>query len=436
MHDINFFEDNVKQVKDNLKKRNIDEKVIDQCLELNKERKKLIQIVERKKAEVKKISKHIGFLKKEKKDEKEISHIMESVAAVKLEIEKRDKELEDKKKELDALLASLPNLIGDDVPEGGDDSHNLLLKEWSGPPQFDFKPKDHVELGEYLGMLDFEVGAKITGSRFVVLKGNLARLERALINFMIDDHLKHGYQEIMVPYMVNSETLYGTGQLPKFKKDLFKLDGRDWYLIPTAEVPLTNLKKKELFSKDELPLKYCAFTPCFRSEAGSYGQDTRGLIRLHQFHKVELVHIVEPAQSQKSHEEMIERACHILEALELPYRMMLLCSGDTGFSARKCIDLEVWLPGQNKYREISSLSNCWDFQARRAKIRFRNRDGQGKKGRPEFAHTLNGSGLAIGRTLVAIMENCQRPDGSIRIPGKLVDYMGGIEIIAKSPLKS
>jgi len=265
------------------------------------------------------------------------------------------------------------------------------------------------------------------GARFALYRKDLARLERALINFMLEEHGKVGYEEIVPPYIVNDDTLYGTGQLPKFEEDLFKLNFEDknYYLIPTAEVPLTNMKKNELFDKKELPIKVCAYTPCFRSEAGSYGKDTKGLIRLHQFNKVELVNIVSADESEKAHQDMIDRACSILELLKLPYRAMLLCGGDIGFGAHKCVDLEVWLPGQDKYREISSISNCWDFQARRAKIRYR--DGKGK---PTHAHTLNGSGLAVGRTLVAILENYQNEDGSVRVPEVLVNFMGGQELIS------
>ena len=423
MHDIIFFEKEPKIIKKNLKKRGIDENIVDKCLKLNEERKKLIQKVEITKSEVKKKSKEIGTFKKEGKD---ASHIIKKIHQIKQEITKDDDELTKKEEHLHHILASLPNVPDESVPGGKDESKNMELSKWGDIPQFDFPVKDHADLGENLGMLDFKAAAKLTGPRFVVYKKALARLERALCNFMIDSHVKNGYQEILAPYIVNSNTLYGTGQLPKFSDDLFKLEGRDWYLIPTAEVSLTNLKKNELFSKKELPLKYCSFSPCFRSEAGSYGKDTKGLIRLHQFHKVELVYIVEPDESPKAHQEMIERACSLLQDLGLPYREVLLCGGDMGFSAKKCIDLEVWLPGQNKYREISSLSNCGDFQARRASIRFRDDEG-----RPQYAHTLNGSGLAIGRTVVAIMENYQKKDGSIRIPEKLRPYMGEMEIIAK-----
>ena len=285
-----------------------------------------------------------------------------------------------------------------------------------------------MEIAENLDVIDFAKASEITGARFVIYKKDLAKLERALINFFIEFlGQKKGYQEILPPLIVHERSLFGTGQLPKFKEDLFKIERHDWFLIPTSEVPLTNLKRDELFAGDELPLKYCAYTPCFRSEAGSYGKDTRGLIRLHQFNKVEMVNIVAAQDSERAHEEMVGCAMELLEILRLPYRQVLLCSGDIGFSARKCYDLEVWLPAQSRYREISSVSNCWDFQARRAQIRYRN-----EQGRPEYAHTLNGSGLAVGRTVVAILENCQQTDGSVLIPEALRPHMGGQESIVKN----
>jgi seryl-tRNA synthetase len=310
------------------------------------------------------------------------------------------------------------------VPVGSDENSNQEMKKWGTIKNFDFTPIDHATLGEKLGLLDFETATKITGARFTVYKGQLARLERALISFMIDRHTDNGYMEILPPFIVHERSLYGTGNLPKFKEDLFKLEGFDWYLIPTAEVPVTNLKREQIFEMSEFPLRYVAYTPCFRSEAGSAGRDTRGLIRQHQFNKVELVNIVAADKSKEAHEEMINRACSILEELELPYRAMVLCSGDMGFGSSRTIDLEVWLPSQNKYREISSISNCWDFQSRRAQIRYRNAEGK-----PEFAHTLNGSGLAVGRTLVAIMENYQNKDGTITIPKALRPYMKNQELI-------
>ena len=426
MHDIKFFESNTEEVKDNLKKRKVDGSLVDQAIRLNEKRKTLVQGVEANRAQVKTLSQEIGKLKKEGKDD---SHIKNSVAEIKAKIESAEADLSKVEKDLNYLLAIIPNLVSKEVPAGNSEADNVKVKSHGTPRTFSFKPKDHVELGEALGMLDFERGARLTGSRFVVYSSHLARLERALINFMLDEHIKHGYIEILPPFIVNSDALFGTGQLPKFSEDIFKLNmpDKDWYLIPTAEVPVTNLKRDEIFSREEFPIKYCAYTPCFRSEAGSHGKDTKGLIRLHQFNKVELVNIVSPEESEKAHDEMVKRASSILEKLGLPYQALLLCGADIGFSAHKCIDLEVWLPGQNRYREISSISNCTDFQARRAGIRFRN-----AQGKPEFAHTLNGSGLAVGRTLVAILENYQNEDGTITVPEVLVNYMGGIKIISKS----
>ena len=425
MHDIKNFENNVEEVKSNLSKRNFDLGPVEDVLLLNGRRKELIQFVETKRAEIKRASKEIGMLKKNGDD---ASSQMAKVSELKKSISEKDHDLEQVENELKETLSIIPNLLASDVPQGKDEEDNIEVRKRGNPREFAFPIKDHVELGENLGQLDFERGAKLTGSRFVVLRGELARLERALINFFIDEHLKKGYEEVLPPFIVNDEALYGTGQLPKFEEDLFKLrmEGRNWYLIPTAEVPLTNLRKDELFKKEELPQKFCAYTPCFRSEAGSHGKDTRGLIRLHQFNKVEMVYIVDAESSEAAHGEMIAQARFLLEKLELPYREILLCGGDIGFGARRCIDFEVWLPGQDKYREISSVSNCWDFQARRANIRYRNDEGK-----PTFAHTLNGSGLAVGRTLVAIMENYQKEDGSIQIPKVLQGYMGGTAVINK-----
>ncbi|MBT3236793.1 MAG: serine--tRNA ligase [Bdellovibrionales bacterium] len=428
MLDIKTIVEKHSAVVENLKRRNFNTDVIDQLVSLNTTRKELITEVEGMRAEVKKLSKEIGPLKKKKED---ASKLMEQVATIKRSMEGKDKELEDIQTEQNSLLMVIPNLLAEDVPTGSDESENHELASWGEPRRFDFTPKDHVQLGEELQLLDFEAGAKLSGSRFVVYRGALAKMERALINFMIDHLNEHSYEEIIPPFIVHKRCLEGTGQLPKFKEDLFKLENSDWYLIPTAEVPLTNLKREELFLEQELPLKYCASTPCFRSEAGSYGKDTRGLIRLHQFNKVEMVNIVRSENSEEAHEEMINIACSVLEKLNIPYKKQLLCSGDTGFGARRCIDLEVWLPGQQKYREISSISNCGDFQARRAGIRYRNSERK-----PVFAHTLNGSGLAVGRTLVAILENYQQGDGSIIIPEVLQSYMGGMKQISKKKLSS
>jgi len=425
VHDIKLFVEKTTDVKNNLSRRGYDLKDVDLVIELNETRKSLTQKVENDRAQIKKLSEQIGAIKKQGAD---ATALMDQVANIKKGSAENELRLEENKKSLNDLLSRIPNLIDESVPEGKDETGNKEIKSWGTKPDFKFKAKEHFELGEDLGMLDFEAAAKLTGARFCVYKKQIARMERALINFMIDQHVDAGYEEILPPFIVNADTLYGTGQLPKFKDDLFRLDlpDRDWYLIPTAEVPITNLKKNELFNKNELPLKYTAYTPCFRSEAGSYGRDTKGLIRQHQFNKVELVNIVSADVSDKAHKDMIDRACSILELLKLPYRAMLLCAGDMGFGSRKTIDLEVWLPGQNTYREISSISNCWDFQARRAGIRFRGVDGK-----PEFAHTLNGSGLAVGRTLVAIMENYQQENGTIVIPEALRPYMGGAQLIQK-----
>ena len=337
-------------------------------------------------------------------------------------------QLDDIQAQMDALLESIPNIPHDSVPEGASEDDNVEIRRWGEPRTFDFEVKDHVDVGAALGMLDFEMAAKITGSRFAVMRSDLARLHRALIQFMLNTHIEeHGYSEIYVPYLVNAASLRGTGQLPKFEQDLFKVPvdkdsgNSDLYLIPTAEVPVTNIARDEILNDADLHQKYVAHTPCFRSEAGSYGRDTRGMIRQHQFEKVELVHICRPDRSTEVLEELIGHAETILQKLDLPYRTVVLCGGDLGFSAHKTYDIEVWLPGQQKYREISSCSNMWDFQARRMQARWRNPE----TGKPELAHTLNGSGLAVGRTLVAILENYQNADGTVTVPEALVPYMGG-----------
>jgi seryl-tRNA synthetase len=328
--------------------------------------------------------------------------------------------------ELRELALSMPNLPHESVPDGQDEDDNREERRWGTPPAFDFEPRDHVDLGEGLGQLDSDAAAKLTGSRFTVLSGSLARMHRALTQFMLDVHtLEHGYTEAYVPYIVNPDSLYGTGQLPKFAEDLFHLDGTDFYLIPTAEVPLTNLARDLILEDGDLPRRHVAHTPCFRSEAGAYGKDTRGMIRQHQFDKVELVHVVRPGESFDGLGALAGHAEAILQRLDLAYRVVTLCTGDMGFSAAKTYDIEVWLPGQQKYREISSCSNMGDFQARRMQARWRNP----QTGKPELVHTLNGSGLAVGRTLVAVMENYQQADGSIRVPVALRPYLGGLEVL-------
>jgi seryl-tRNA synthetase len=369
-------------------------------------------------------SKNIGKAKAAGED---IEPLLKDVENLGAELDAANAELNEVQAALDDLLLGLPNLLADDVPDGADETENVEIRRWGEPAEFDFEVKDHVDVGQGLGLFDTEAAAKITGARFSVLRGELAGLHRALIQFMLDVHIReHGYTEVYVPYIVNRDSLQGTGQLPKFAEDLFALEGDQGFsLIPTAEVPVTNLVRDEIVDAEQLPLQFVAHTPCFRSEAGSYGKDTRGMIRQHQFEKVELVHIVSPAQSVEAHEALTGHAETILQKLELPYRVVTLCSGDTGFAARKTYDLEVWLPAQNTYREISSCSNFGDFQARRMKARWRNPD----TGKPELVHTLNGSGVAAGRALVAILENYQQADGSVKIPTVLQSYMGGKSVI-------
>ncbi len=367
-------------------------------------------------------AKEVGQIKKAGGD---ASALMARMQAVGEEVKAVEAEFDALQAEIETHALAIPNMPDESVPAGKDEHDNVEVRTWGSPRSFDFEVKDHTDLGEGMGGLDFTKATQITGSRFSVLKGSPARLQRALTQFMIDTHAtKHGYTEVYVPFMVNAESLRGTGQLPKFEEDLFKLSGdKPYYLIPTAEVPVTNLVRDEIIDEKALPLKFVAHTPCFRSEAGSYGRDTRGLIRQHQFEKVELVQIVKPEEASATLETLTGHAEAILQALELPYRVVLLCGGDMGFSASKTYDIEVWLPSQNTYREISSCSMFGDFQARRMKARFK----QDK--RTEFVHTLNGSGLAVGRTLLALMENHQQADGSIRIPEALRPYLSGAELI-------
>ena len=394
--------------------------------QLEAERRRLIPLVEGLKQQQNAGADAVGRAKKEGRD---VTAIIAETKARALEIKTNETDLAGIDQRRDALLLTVPNLPHESVPVGTSAADNPEVKRWGSPQAFSFTPKPHWELGAALGILDFERAARMSGARFSVLLGAGARLARALINFMLELHTReHGYTEVEPPLMVNTAALVGTTQLPKFEQDLFKIAG-DWdlYLIPTAEVPLTNLHREEILDGRTLPLKYTAYTPCFRSEAGSYGTDVRGLIRQHQFDKVELVKFARPEQSYEELEGLTRDAETILERLELPYRRVVLCTGDTGFGAAKTYDLEVWLPSQNAYREISSCSNFEAFQARRAGIKFRA-DGAGK---PQFAHTLNGSGLAVGRTLVAILENGQQEDGSVTVPGALRPYMGGLETIRK-----
>ncbi len=367
-------------------------------------------------------SKSIGKAKVQGED---IQPLLAAVSQLGDELKQAETDLTELQNQINTISLGIPNLLDDTVPVGADESANVVVLRSGEPRKFDFEVKDHVDLGAPNQWLDFESAAKITGSRFVVMHGEMAQLHRALIQFMLDTHTQeHGYQEVYVPYMVNSDSLQGTGQLPKFEEDLFKTNAeQNYYLIPTAEVPVTNLARDEILDAEVLPRKHVCHTPCFRSEAGSYGQDVRGLIRQHQFEKVEMVQLVRPEDSTAAHEALTAHAEAILKKLNLPFQRIVLCSGDTGFSAAKTYDLEVWLPAQNKYREISSCSNFKDFQARRMKARWRNPD----TGKPEFLHTLNGSGLAVGRTLVAVLENYQQADGSIVIPEVLRSYMNGRE---------
>ncbi len=368
-------------------------------------------------------AKKVGELKRHGED---ASDLMNEMQAVSEAMKVAENELKELQNTITTAALQIPNLPDDSVPVGSDENDNVEVRRWGVPREFDFAIKDHTDIGESLGQLDFELAAKLTGARFSVLKGHLAKLNRALVQFMLDTHTqKYGYTEMYVPYMVNSDSLQGTGQLPKFEEDLFKLRGeKEYYLIPTSEVPLTNSVRDTILSPKDLPIKLTAHTPCFRSEAGSAGRDTRGLIRQHQFEKVEMVQVTRADSSMQALEQMTAQAEDILQSLELPYRVMTLCTGDMGFSAVKTYDIEVWLPSQNMYREISSCSNCGDFQARRMSARLK--DGK----QSELVHTLNGSGLAVGRTLLAILENHQNADGTITIPKALQPYMGGLEVIA------
>lgn len=426
MLDLNYVRENLDAVRSALSGRNFDTSALDKFSELDSERRRIISEADAVNQARNAASKEIGeLIRTGKKDQ------AETKKAEVAELKTRQSVLEAKRDEAEAemhdLLAGLPNIPATDVPVGADEAANVEVRKWGEPREFDFEPKDHVDLGENLGILDLERAAKIAGSRFAILNGAGARLERALVNFMLDIQTReHGYTETLPPFMVNREALFGTNQLPKFEEDLFHIkDERGFALIPTAEVPVTNYHAGEILDASELPKYYTAYTPCFRSEAGSYGKDTRGLIRQHQFEKVELVKITLPEESENEHEKLTADAERILQLLGLPYRTVVLSTGDMGFGAKKTYDIEVWLPSQNTYREISSCSNCGDFQARRMNLRFRRAGGA----KPEFAHTLNGSGLAVGRTWIAVIENYQQDDGSVIIPEILQQYMGGLERI-------
>ncbi len=422
MLDMKFVRDNLETVRTMLKNRN-NPLNLDSFVELEQKRRALLNEVEQLKTQRNSTSKKIGAMKKAGEDTAAISAEMRAVGD---KISALDNELRTVEENLRDILLHIPNIPKDDVPIGKDDSENPEIRRNGTPRQFNFTPKAHWEIGENLKILDADRAAKVTGARFTFYRGLGARLERACINFMMDLHSnKHGYTEMLAPYIVNKDSMIGTGQLPKFAEDMFKLENLDYYLVPTAEVPTTNYHRDEILSAENLPEYYSCYTACFRAEAGSAGRDTRGLIRQHQFNKVELIKFTTPETSWAELESMVDAAEDVLRILEIPYRVVLLCTGDMSFTSAKTYDIEVWMPAQNKYREISSCSNCTDYQARRANIKFR-RDNKSK---PEFVHTLNGSGIAVGRTVAAILENYQNEDGSVTVPKALIPYMGGVEII-------
>ena len=442
MLDMNFVRGNLETVEAKLRARGADPAaLLGDFRALDKSRREAITQSEQLKARRNELSQQVAVLKKAGQD---ATAVMDETRALKDKLDELDKAAASLDDELRLSLARVPNLTRDEVPAGLSEAENVTVKTWGEKKKFDFTPKPHWEIGESLGILDLERAAKLSGARFAVYMGAGARLERSLISFMLDLHTaKHGYSEVLPPFMVISKSLFGTGQLPKFADDLFRCSDadaeaaargefkdNDHWLIPTAEVPVTNLYRDEILDESRLPISLTAYTPCFRAEAGAAGKDTRGIIRQHQFQKVELVKFVKPEDSDAQHECLTRDAEEILEALEIPYRRMLLCTGDTGFSAAKTFDLEAWLPGQGLYREISSCSNFDAFQARRANIRFRPAGGKGK---PEFLHTLNGSGLAVGRTWLAILENYQQADGSVAVPKVLQPYMGGMDRIVREP---
>lgn len=423
--DVKILRNEFGRVEEALKNRGKSLDLIAEFPALDVRRRELLQESETLKNRRNVVSQEVARLKKARENADDLILEMR-------EVSDRIKELDEEVRVLDEkiteLTLAIPNIPSDATPVGASEEDNVEIRRWSEPAKFDFEPKAHWDIAQDLGILDFEAAAKVTGSRFVFYKGLGARLERALLNFMMDLHSdQHGYEEILPPYIVNRDSLIGTSQLPKFEEDLFKLRDTDYYLIPTAEVPVTNIHREEILNVEDLPKKFVAFSACFRSEAGSAGRDTRGLIRQHQFNKVELVKLVKPEDSYAELEDLTQNAEKVLQLLELPYRVLTLCTADIGFASAKTYDLEVWLPESNMYREISSCTNFEDFQARRANIRFR-RDAKGK---PEFVHTLNGSGLAIGRTVAAILENYQQADGSVRVPTVLQPYMGGLEVISK-----
>lgn len=422
MLDPKFIRSNPDLVKEALAKRkeNVD---IDEFLALDEKRREYIAESEQLKNKRNTVSQEIARLKREKQDASELIKQMQEVSK---QIKEYDEKLQKVEEELESILMTIPNIPHPSVPVGETDEDNVEVRRWGEPRKFDFEPKPHWELGEALNILDFATAAKVTGTRFTFYKGLGARLERALINFMLDLHTtKHGYVEIFPPYMVHRRSMIGTGQLPKFEEDAFKVVGTDYFLIPTAEVPVTNMYREQILDGDQLPIKHVAYSACFRAEAGSAGRDTRGLIRQHQFNKVELVKFVKPEDSYEELEKLTQDAEEVLQLLGLPYRVSMMCTGDLGFTAAKKYDLEVWMPSYGRYVEISSCSNFEDFQARRADIKFR----PAPKEKPQYVHTLNGSGVAVGRTVAAILENYQQADGSVKIPEKLIPYMAGVEKI-------
>lgn len=422
MLDIKLLRDDLEQVKKRMATRGM-EIDWDEFLSLDRQRRDALSRLEKLKEQKNRFSGEIGKIKKSGGD---ATGLMREVEELSDQIRDRERPLAEIEGRFEEFMLTVPNLPNIDARVGKDSEDNREVRRWGAPPKFDFPARNHWEIGEELDVLDFERAAKLAGARFVIYKGAAARLERALINFMLDLHTgEHGYKEMIPPTLANRAALTGTGNLPKFEEDLFRIESPEYFLIPTAEVPLTNVHRGELLERETLPIKYTAVTLCFRREAGSYGKDVRGLIRQHQFNKVEMVKLCEPEFSYDELESMVENAEEVLKRLELPYRVVELCTGDMGFASAKTYDIEVWLPGQDTYREISSCSNCEDFQARRAQIRYRKE----KKGKPSFVHTLNGSGLAVGRTLVAVLENYQQKDGSVLIPKALRPYMGGLDRI-------
>jgi seryl-tRNA synthetase len=429
MLDLNFVRGNLEMVEAKLRARGMDpEALLGNFRELDQERRSRITQAETLQAQRNKLSQEVARSRKAGADASQITAVMDQTRELKQETEELERRAAQAEEAMRELLVRIPNLTQDSVPAGRSEADNVEVMRWGQQPAFDFGPKPHWELGENLGILDLQRAAKISGARFAVYWGLGARLERALASFMLDVHTReHGYLEVLPPFLVNSDSLFGTGQLPKFAEDLFKTEGSDHWLIPTAEVPVTNLYRDEVLEETKLPLSLVAYTPCFRSEAGSYGKDVRGIIRQHQFQKVELVKFARPDQSNEEHEKLTGHAEAILQRLHLPYRKVLLCAGDTGAASSKTYDLEVWLPGQGLYREISSCSNFEAYQARRANIRYKPLG----KNKSELVHTLNGSGLAIGRTWLAILENYQQADGTVRVPKVLLPYMGGAEVIER-----